>query len=171
MSQGLHLITKLRKKMHNRLLDWSDKLLLRKHAIIETITDQLKNISETRAFPPSQPDQLSGQPGRRAHYSSAGLAYPELTLVTFTFCTLIIFCHIINSKHIRYSLSQIAHYFPPHCRFLNVLLDVWLRITYTIYTPTRGVWVSRPVKKKVIRYGFRNKASYRRTCNSVSDQD
>ena len=32
--------------MHNRLLDWSDKLLLRKRAIIETITDQLKNISQ-----------------------------------------------------------------------------------------------------------------------------
>src|SRR5438034_1713032 len=46
VSQGLHLITKLRKKMHNRLLDWSDKLLLRKRAIIETITDQLKNISQ-----------------------------------------------------------------------------------------------------------------------------
>jgi hypothetical protein len=44
--QGLQLITKLRKKIHNRLLDWSDKLLLRKRAIIETITDQLKNISQ-----------------------------------------------------------------------------------------------------------------------------
>jgi hypothetical protein len=44
VTHGLHLITKLRKKMHNRLLDWSDKLLLRKRAIIETITDQLKNI-------------------------------------------------------------------------------------------------------------------------------
>ena len=46
VTQGLQLITKLRKKMHNRLLDWSDKLLLRKRAIIETITDQLKNISQ-----------------------------------------------------------------------------------------------------------------------------
>jgi hypothetical protein len=46
VSHGLHLITKLRKKMHNRLLDWSDKLLLRKRAIIETIMDQLKNISQ-----------------------------------------------------------------------------------------------------------------------------
>jgi hypothetical protein len=46
VTQGLQLITKLRKKMHNRLLDWSDKLLLRKRAIIETITDQLKNICQ-----------------------------------------------------------------------------------------------------------------------------
>jgi hypothetical protein len=46
VTQGLQLITKLRKNMHNRLLDWSDKLLLRKRAIIETITDQLKNISQ-----------------------------------------------------------------------------------------------------------------------------
>jgi hypothetical protein len=45
VTQGLLTITKLRKKMHNRLLDWSDKLLLCKRAIIETSTDQLKNIS------------------------------------------------------------------------------------------------------------------------------
>lgn len=46
VTHGLHLITKLRKKMHNRLLGWSDKLYLRKRTIIETITDQLKNISQ-----------------------------------------------------------------------------------------------------------------------------
>ena len=46
VTQELQLITKLRKKMHNRLLDWSDRLLLRKRAIIETITDQLKNICQ-----------------------------------------------------------------------------------------------------------------------------
>lgn len=43
---GVQLITKLRKNMHNRLLDISDKLLLRKRAIIETIYDQLKNICQ-----------------------------------------------------------------------------------------------------------------------------
>jgi hypothetical protein len=46
VAHGLHLITKLRKKMHNRLLDWSDKLLLRKRSIIETINDQLRNICQ-----------------------------------------------------------------------------------------------------------------------------
>lgn len=46
VTHGLKLITKLRKNMHNRLLDWSDTLLLRKRAIIETINDQLKNISQ-----------------------------------------------------------------------------------------------------------------------------
>jgi hypothetical protein len=46
VTQGLHLITKLRKRMRNRLLDVSDKLLLRKRAIIETINDQLKNICQ-----------------------------------------------------------------------------------------------------------------------------
>jgi hypothetical protein len=50
VTQGLHLITKLRKKMRNRLLDWSDKLLLRKRAIIETINDQLKNICQIEHF-------------------------------------------------------------------------------------------------------------------------
>ena len=43
---GLFLITRLRKNMSNRLIGLSDKLLLRKRAIIETILDQLKNISQ-----------------------------------------------------------------------------------------------------------------------------
>jgi hypothetical protein len=46
VTQGVALITKLRKKMHNRLLALSDKLLLRKRAIIKTITDQLKNVCQ-----------------------------------------------------------------------------------------------------------------------------
>jgi hypothetical protein len=44
--QGLQLITKLRKNMKNQLMSLSDKFLLRKRAIIETINDQLKNISQ-----------------------------------------------------------------------------------------------------------------------------
>jgi hypothetical protein len=46
VEHGIQLITKLRKNMRNRLLDVSDKLLLRKRAIIETIYDQLKNICQ-----------------------------------------------------------------------------------------------------------------------------
>ena len=44
--QGLHLMTRLRKNMKNHLMHLSDKLLLRKRAIIESIIDQLKNISQ-----------------------------------------------------------------------------------------------------------------------------
>ena len=44
--QGLHLITKLRTNMRDRLLPLADKLLLRKRAIIESIIDQLKNICQ-----------------------------------------------------------------------------------------------------------------------------
>ncbi len=43
---GLQLITKLRKNMKNAFVSLDDKLLLRKRAIIETIHDQLKNISQ-----------------------------------------------------------------------------------------------------------------------------
>ena len=43
--QGWHLITRLRKNMKNHLMSFSDKLLLRKRVIIESILDQLKNIS------------------------------------------------------------------------------------------------------------------------------
>ena len=45
-AQELRLVTKLRKNMKNRLLSLTDKLLLRKRALIETVNDQLKNISQ-----------------------------------------------------------------------------------------------------------------------------
>ena len=45
-NQGLMLITTLRKNMKNQLMCLEDKLLLRKRSIIETINDQLKNISQ-----------------------------------------------------------------------------------------------------------------------------
>ncbi len=44
--RGLHLVTKIRKNMHNKLMPLVDKLLLRKRALIETILDQLKNIQQ-----------------------------------------------------------------------------------------------------------------------------
>jgi hypothetical protein len=40
---GIHLITKLRKNMKNKLMLVMDKILLRKRAIIESINDILKN--------------------------------------------------------------------------------------------------------------------------------
>jgi transposase len=43
---GVTLITKLRKNMRPHAMDPSDKLLLRRRSIIETINDQLKNISQ-----------------------------------------------------------------------------------------------------------------------------
>lgn len=43
---GVQLITKLRRNMKNRLMPLSDRLLLRKRSIIETVIDQLKNISQ-----------------------------------------------------------------------------------------------------------------------------
>jgi hypothetical protein len=44
--QGIELITGIKPNMQNQLMRMSDKLLLRKRAIIETIIDQLKNISQ-----------------------------------------------------------------------------------------------------------------------------
>jgi len=46
LEQGIQLITNVRANMKNRLLLLSDKLLLRKRYIIETINDQLKNQSQ-----------------------------------------------------------------------------------------------------------------------------
>ena len=46
LAQGLELITPRRKNMKKRPRPPEDKLLLRKRAVIETINDQLKNISQ-----------------------------------------------------------------------------------------------------------------------------
>ncbi len=45
-STGIQLITKLKRNMKQRLMPLGERLLLRKRAIIETIIDQLKNISQ-----------------------------------------------------------------------------------------------------------------------------
>lgn len=45
-AEGLQLITRLKKNMKNHLMPMMDKILLRKRALIETINDQLKNISQ-----------------------------------------------------------------------------------------------------------------------------
>ena len=45
-AQGLELLTKIRKNMKNSGMRLWDKLLLRKRLLIETINDQLKNISQ-----------------------------------------------------------------------------------------------------------------------------
>ncbi len=44
--RGLQLVTKIKKNMKNKLMPLIDKLLLRKRAIVETVFDQLKNISQ-----------------------------------------------------------------------------------------------------------------------------
>lgn len=43
---GIQLITNLKSNMKGALISVSDKLLLRKRAIIETINDELKNIAQ-----------------------------------------------------------------------------------------------------------------------------
>ncbi len=45
---GIHLIIKLRKNMKNSLMHMSDKTLLRKRALVETVCDELKNICQIK---------------------------------------------------------------------------------------------------------------------------
>lgn len=42
-TDGLHLITNIKNNMKNSLMTMSDKILLRKRSIIETVNDELKN--------------------------------------------------------------------------------------------------------------------------------
>jgi hypothetical protein len=44
--EGVQLVTRLKARMKNRLLPLMDKIMLRKRAIIESVNDQLKNISQ-----------------------------------------------------------------------------------------------------------------------------
>jgi hypothetical protein len=44
--EGVQLVTRLKTRMKNRLLPLMDKIMLRKRAIIESVVDQLKNISQ-----------------------------------------------------------------------------------------------------------------------------
>ena len=46
LKKGVQLITSIKKNMKNHLMPLFDKLLLRKRFIIETVNDQLKNISQ-----------------------------------------------------------------------------------------------------------------------------
>ncbi len=62
---GIQLITKLKRNMKNRLIVSADKLLLRRRAIIESVIDQLKNISPPIAFSSPFTSQLPGQFGLR----------------------------------------------------------------------------------------------------------
>lgn len=43
---GLQLITRIKRNMKNKLMPLIDKILLRKRALIETVNDQLKNVSQ-----------------------------------------------------------------------------------------------------------------------------
>lgn len=45
-TSDIELITKLKRNMKNHLMPLADRLLLRKRSIIESIIDQLKNISQ-----------------------------------------------------------------------------------------------------------------------------
>jgi hypothetical protein len=42
-NDGLHLITGIKNNMKNQLMSMSDKIMLRKRSVIETINDELKN--------------------------------------------------------------------------------------------------------------------------------
>ena len=45
-ADGVHLITHIKNNMKNSLMTMSDKILLRKRSIIETVNDELKNICQ-----------------------------------------------------------------------------------------------------------------------------
>nr|WP_162902365.1 transposase [Facilibium subflavum] len=57
LARGLQLVTRVKKKMKKGLIFLLDKVLLRKKAIIESMNDQLKNISQISALTPNTFDR------------------------------------------------------------------------------------------------------------------
>ena len=43
---GIQLVTKVKNNMRNSLMSVSDKIMLRKRALIESVNDELKNIAQ-----------------------------------------------------------------------------------------------------------------------------
>ncbi len=84
--RGLKLITPIRKNMKNRLMKLEKKLLLRKRSVIETINDQLKNISQI------------------AHTRHRSIANFLVNLV----CGLIAYCHQDKKPSITLSREEQA---------------------------------------------------------------
>jgi len=46
LGKGIKLITNIRENMKCRLMEWEDKILLRKRSLIETVNDTLKNVCQ-----------------------------------------------------------------------------------------------------------------------------
>jgi DDE family transposase len=88
--RGIQLITRLKSKMKNRLVSLSDKLLLRKRSILETIIDQIKNISQIE------------------HTRQRSLANFMVNLV----CGLIAYCHQPKKPSLALDLPQLEALVP-----------------------------------------------------------
>jgi len=46
LAKGVKLVTGMRANMKNRLMQWQEKILLRKRSLIETVNDMLKNVCQ-----------------------------------------------------------------------------------------------------------------------------
>jgi len=46
LAKGVKLVTGMRLNMKNRLMEWEEKILLRKRSLIETVNDTLKKVCQ-----------------------------------------------------------------------------------------------------------------------------
>jgi len=90
LAQGIHLITRLKANMKNRLMPLADKLLLRKPCILETLTDHLKNFSQIEHTP-----------------------HPSLPIfIVNLLCGLIAYCHQPKKPSLALDLPQLEALIP-----------------------------------------------------------
>ena len=95
-SFGIQFFAKPRRNMKNRLMLLSDKLLARKRSIIETVIDQLKNISQIEHS--------------RHRSRSAALARSPVNFGVNILCGLIAYCYQPKkpSLNLEQDLAQYA---------------------------------------------------------------
>jgi hypothetical protein len=72
MNKGIKLVTHLRKNMKCCLMEWQDKILLRKRSLIETVNDTLKNVCQIEHSRHRSPTNFL------AHLISGLIAYTRL---------------------------------------------------------------------------------------------
>ena len=72
---GIHLITKVKNNMKNCLMSVSDKILIRKRAVIESVNDELKNMA--RDIAPSATSSPTLWPPS-THTASSLKSFPSL---------------------------------------------------------------------------------------------
>jgi hypothetical protein len=101
---NVQLITRIKKNMKNRLMPMIDKILLRKRAIIESVMDQLKNISQIE----------------HTRHRSPINAFINIIAGLISYCHL-----VISPRNLPWALFLLACLCSPLKRYSRYITSVW----------------------------------------------
>ena len=95
---GIALITKFKKNMNNKLIEWSDRQLLRKRAVIESVIGQLKHICQIEVRPRVVlRRKTKGLPACTRTFEHSRHRSP-INFVANLFAGLIAYCHLSKKR-------------------------------------------------------------------------